>query len=820
MKPTLQLASASALILSSHIAVAQADRAERAPTDSRSVSVVIEEREIQVIGNRVLAALDEPQPISLMSAEQRNLTGIGGARDLVMAQPGFNFTSNYGISARGIGRQTEQTLLGQENSVIQYVDGFLNLVPSNIAESTLFGGNLLFTRGPAGTRYGRNSLAGAINVLSRAPTAEFTGQIQLGLTRGVGYNAGFNIAGPVTDNFGYRVGFQRYRTPSISKNLGGPSGAGFATDNIYLELQLEWTIGPFHIRNRATHFTYDNQPAYPQISRYNNGVDGNGGTVFGALSPNPQYGYTGQAPAGRNEISVNAAGFDRLRSNFQDIVNADLDLDFAKLYYVGGYQQYVSTGAADQDLTPRPSYDGDTVAPGTFAPGTQVPTDYQTNYHNDNYFFSHELRLEGNSNDKLEWIVGLYYFKQKFDEQYWESITNAQEVLGHPILGTDAGTLAAPNPRNATFAQRNIYTIDSKAIFGNVTFNLGNGVRLDAGLRHTWDHKDALTDFRYVYFYPPFYASDVSPDPHGARTRRSDRGLSGRASLAWEFQPGYQIYAAYSRGYNSSAFTLGQGLPPNNVADSTFLDVYEIGGFATFGRLRLDGSVFYQKLHNLQVPISTREIVQGPNGPQLGIVYSRFDNARQSEIYGAEAELRWQPNPESNIVLSYTYLHPTFRSFCPTTADPAICGAVDISEPALLADGVTPNPLFQAPQNLSGNEIPRTPRHKVSLYGYYGIDLGRAGHLYPGGSVYYQSGFYISPFELDRFHIGSRVVAGATLTYRTANDRLDITGSVTNLFREVYTDTASLTAFGTGPVSQTFYPGADRTWNLTARYRF
>ena len=74
--------------------------------------------------------------------------------------------------------------------VLQYVDGFLNLVPSNIAESTLFGGNVQFLRGPGGTLYGRNSLAGSVNLLSRAPTKEFTAEAEAGVGRSGWYDLG------------------------------------------------------------------------------------------------------------------------------------------------------------------------------------------------------------------------------------------------------------------------------------------------------------------------------------------------------------------------------------------------------------------------------------------------------------------------------------------------------------------------------------------------------------------------------------------------------------------------------------------------------
>ena len=788
--------------------------------------VRVEERgeDIIVTGSRFQKLLDLPQPKSIISAEDRNLAGVNNARELVLAQPGFNFTEEFGINVRGVGRQTAQTLLGQENTVLQYVDGFLNLVPSNISESTLFGGNLTFIRGPAGTTYGRNAIAGAINVLSRSPTPDFTAQAVAGVGRENAYNFGANIAGPITKNLGFRVGGQRFVQPSIYEAVGGVEGAGFAVRNRYVEFQLEWRIGGFHIRNRLTSFRYSNQPVYPTLDRYNNGRDGNASPVFGALSPNPQFGFTGAAPNEAFQTNVNTRGYDKLRGNFQNITNADLDLGFASLVYVGGYQTYQALGQADQDLTSRTSYDANTVAPRTFAPGTQVPTDYRTNYDNDNYFYSQEARLESKPGGSFNWVAGYYHFYQNFDEQYWENIVNATDAILNPIVGTPGLTLT-PNPRRATYEQRNIYKIQSDAVFGNVTFDVLPNIRLDAGIRQTYDRKRASTNFRFIFYFPPVFAGDFSPLVHSANPRRSESGTSGRVSIAWRPNPGDQIYASYARGYQASAFTLGQGLPgpdpskPRNIADRQLLDVYEIGGNLKAGRLRFDGSVFYQNFKDQQIPISTRNTFTGPSGaPAPGPIFTQFTNAAKTEIYGLEGQVSLRPNVNSNIVASYTYLHPEFKSFCPLQTGSTTCGVIDISEPARI-NGLV-NPLSGAPQDLGGNQVPRAPHHKASIYGYYGISLGGIGQLYPGGSVFYQSSYYSSPFTVARFRVPGRTVANATLTYRTTDDRLDITGVVSNLFRKRYADNAVLSTFGGGTVSQAVIYGADRMWTLTARYRF
>ncbi len=778
-------------------------------------------------GSRFEKLLSQPQSKSVINAEERNLAGIGNIRTIIDVQPGINYSDTFGLNVRGVGRQTPQTLLGQENAVIQYVDGFINLVPSNISESTLFGGNIQFLRGPAGTTYGRNAIAGAVNLISRAPTKTYTGEAVAGFGRNGYTNVGANIAGPITGNLGFRFGLQEFITPSIQKNLGttlDSKQAGFAVKNRYFEFQLEWSPGPFHIRNRFTTFEYDNQPGYPSLTAYRSNLpNGNPAPIFDGLAPNPQYGYAGPVPARPYQINVNYAGYDRLRNNIQDIVNADLDLGFARLVYVGGYQQYRSTGSSDLDLTSRTSYDAGTVAPNTFAPGTQVPTDYRANYDNDNYFWSQEARLEGVAGNSLSYVLGFYYFKQHFDERYNNNIFNATAVLATPLAAVPSPAnptpgLGAPNPDLTTFQQRNVFNVRSQAVFGNVTYDFTPKLRFDGGLRYTWDQKDARNNFRYIFYYPPVFAADVSPAISSANPKRDDRALTGRAAFAYRFSPGSQIYASYSRGYQSSAFTLGQGLPPNNIARSEHLDVYEIGGNLNILNIRFDSSVFYENFFDQQVPIFSQLLtpITLPTGvpATLASTFTRFVNAPKSEIYGAELQATWRPTTHSNIIASYTYLHPTFKNFS---------GIVDITQQcsvAPTAQGLCPtNPLFRVSQNVSGNDVPRTPRNKATLYGYYGIGLGSAGYLYPGGSVAYQSGFYTQPFDLDRYRVSGRTIVGLTLTYRTPSENLDITGSLLNAFRNYYTDNGNIQIVGTTISNVTTY-GQDRYWTVTARYRF
>jgi iron complex outermembrane receptor protein len=770
--------------------------------DTRDEEIVNEAAIVVTASARWRELLETPQPVTTFSAEDRNLLSAGTARQIVDLTPGVQLSETFGLNVRGIGRQTPQTLLGQENTVTLYVDGFINLVPFNIAESTLFGGNVQFARGPQGTRYGRNSLAGAINLISRAPTEDLTGEVVAGYGREGAYNAGFNVSGPITDDLGVRVGIQHYYQPSFRDNIGTADGAGFALDNMYYELQFDFDRGPFHFRSRTTHFDYDNQPDYTSPANYNTGP------LFGALEPNPQYLYPTPAPDDPNTINIDFAGYDRLDDNLQQIINADWDFGPVTLYYVGGYQQYLATGSADRDGISRRNYPADVLAPGSFAPGTLVPTFYTSNYYNENSFYSHELRLHGDEPDaRLQWIIGLYYYNQDFDESYWEAIPDSPE-LEAPVSGGTPGATTAPNPRRATYQQRNLLQIESRAVFGNINLRLSDHLQFDAGLRYTQDDKNASTSFRYIFSYPPFFAGDFTPLPHSATPSVEDEALTGHAALVWR-NPNSEFYVSYARGYEASAFTLGQGLPPNNTARPQYLDDYEVGMTFNFSpTLRLTGSIFNLRAEDMQVPISTRATIGGlPVGP----VFATFVNAELAEIVGAEMELSWSPTEGSNITFAYTALSPKFEDFCPPVigSTPPVCGAVDITNPAVA----------QTPEDLSGNEIPRAPHNKASLYGYYTFNLGSAGSLIPGGSIAWQGPFYSSAFTKDRFLLPERTVANFTLTYRTLNSAWDVVAYVTNAFESDAPDTVTVSVVG-GAIAQNFGRGPDQFYGVTLRRRF
>jgi len=381
--------------------------------------------EVIVTNTRYQADIVE-QPVSVteFNAEQRNLTSTASALDMYRLTPGIEI-SDQGVTIRGIGRNTPTSSLGTTEPVAYYVNGFYLPDSNVVGENTLIGGNVQILRGPQGTRYGTNAIGGAANLISRYPTDSFKGEALLGYGRYNWNTEGVTLAGPLSDNYGARVSVQRLAQSDRSQKNIGPVQAGYKSENLYAELQLDGQVtDDLHFLLRSSTFSYDNARGYTAPASYNNAVPFQGASI-----PNVTYHYDRQPPHEKRVIDVDVEGYDKLSDNQVHILNADWNLGPATLYYVGGYQAYVAEGSGDYDNTSRIGY---TTGPGNpggaVANGLFISTSIVDHYYNDNDRYSHELRLEGNSQDALEWNLGLYYSRAHFDQAYQIGNPNQPEL--------------------------------------------------------------------------------------------------------------------------------------------------------------------------------------------------------------------------------------------------------------------------------------------------------------------------------------------------------------------------------------------------------
>src|SRR3954470_23280834 len=163
------LLASSALLaatLTAHVAQAQS----RAGTSAAATNTI--EELVVTAEKREQSLQDVPVAISAFTAEKRDLVGINTVQDMTNFTPGLQYsTQTDRISLRGVGRLNNSH--AADSSVAVYSDGIYSTSTVQAGETPIFIDRLEVLRGPQGTLYGRNSVGGAINIVSRRPTEEF-----------------------------------------------------------------------------------------------------------------------------------------------------------------------------------------------------------------------------------------------------------------------------------------------------------------------------------------------------------------------------------------------------------------------------------------------------------------------------------------------------------------------------------------------------------------------------------------------------------------------------------------------------------------------
>lgn len=755
---------------------------------------------------------EQPVSVTEFNAEQRNFTAITSAIDMYRLTPGVEL-SDQGVTIRGIGRNTPTSSLGTTEPVAYYINGFYLPDSGVIGENTLIGGNVQILRGPQGTRYGTNAIGGAANLISRRPTDEFRGEALVGYGRYDWNTQGFTISGPLSDNYGARASVQRIAQADRSQKNIGPVEAGFKSENLYAELQLDGQVtDDLHFLLRSSTFSYDNARGYTAPAVYNNAAPFQGSSI-----PNVTYNYTKQPPQEPRVIDVNVEGYDKMRDNQVHILNADWNLGAATLYYVGGYQAFVTEGSGDYDGTSRIGYTTGPANPGGTVPNDLfISTSIVDHYLSDDERYSHELRLEGNASEDFEWNLGLYYSKAHYDHAY--QIGNPDQLqLATPVYrfyggAVQSGAPIAANPDRDTYRQHNLLDTESRAVFGQATYAFTDKLQLTAGARYTEDENAGTTDF-YNFYWDTLAVGDVTSLIHGAHTTVKDEEVTGRIAADYQMTDTANFYLSVARGSKPSSVSLDNVLPDpaqggrNNIADPEHLNAYELGwkqsvGSDFFGTAAL----FFNDYRDMQIPLTVYQ--PNPISGLAGIAATSYENV-DAEIYGVELEGTWTPTPDLWVRANYTYTHSEY------TAVPGLL--VDSADPTI-PNPAPPPATVPKEQNIVGNQLARLPVHKASLAGYYSFNFV-PGSLILGGYVYYAGERYWSFFNTDTWKMSDYTVVNASATWRAPNNRYEINANCSNLLDDDYVTGIGVTGPDLG-LARTDYLGGARFYNLQVRVRF
>lgn len=789
---------------------------------------------------------DVPLAISAYTADARQLAGITTLQDVANFTPGLSYSaSNDRVFIRGIGRQTNTN--GSDPGVSTYTDGIYDASTSSIAASDFFIDRIEVLRGPQGTLYGRNSIGGAINAISKRPSEAFAADLR-GTVGNYGlYTLEGAVSGALTGGLRARLAgaFSDQNRGYFKNDAGGVSEGGRGKRR-YLELQLEADLGPdvtawvklFSGRTNLNPRNLNRIGAY-DFAPYPTGAI-TPGAAFGYLIPGVVALDPSPLTPGATDIrhfSADTTQTERMRGNFGAAGDIKWSLPGFDVRLLGGYQTYRIDNSYELDGTSVVSY-AFPLGPGGgicgFIPGCGPLTVFpstQLNLHNKKSFGSGELTLTSNTGGPLQWVAGVYYYQETLAQESHFNAPN-QPQLRAPANGP-------ANPLGDFVYAASTLTTKSIAAFGQVDYRIADTLRLTGGLRYTHDRKSGDEFFRILCFgcggfSPDLYgsatpalditasqisladapgvASQVTIDPATGIARRglanSWDAVTGTVAVEWQPTQDQLAFLRYSRGYKSGGFNAG-GISALPQTGAEHIDAFEAGYKQTLGkRLRFNLAGFYYDYQGLQVPLT----VSQPGGAQL----TQFFNLASSKSYGVEVELAWQPaNP---LHLSFNY------GFGQSRIDEGCC-FVDGQDPLAVQPGAQPSgPAAngQQPQSVVGARLSDTPRHKVALNAMYSIAF-EPGTFSLSGNYVWRSAAYSNIFNRAYNRMPSWDQVDLRAIWSGRDDRYRVIAYVKNLFDSKGYDSALGNLLASSPtlaVAQSYSLTLPRTYGLQLEYRF
>lgn len=514
-------------------------------------------------------------------------------------------------------------------------------------------------KGPQGTLFGRNATAGLVHYISRSPTEELEGYVDLTLGDFDLVNFQGAISGPLGENVSVRAaGFYRHHD-DLYNNLypldavGGapPEGGGqgfWNDDTIAGRLRLTWDINEDVSLDLMAHgySVEQGENPYQQLptvavfdaagtvvdvlvadsDEIREGIGPNGEAIDVTGDGNPLrpvaggdfFGYVDPDGPGRN-LSKDWAYDDKAKFDFYGFLGK-LNWEFdngVSLTAISDYKYFDRIQTTDVDAGPVNQLVYEQITDGQWQ-------------------FSQEVRLDGET-EKTRWVTGFYYLT--IDSHFINGFMippGSLFIPFGPFFGIpDGEPWDAPNDQELE--------TDSYSLFGQVEYDLTDQLTLIVGARVILEEKDfKLTSlasissdpFRHdldqpTFFFPTFAEDPCTPACSPYVESISDTLWAGKIQLDWKPNEDWLVYLGLNRGVKAGNFNAplpltGPPLPAADIGyDAEELLALELGFKTTAfdGRARISGAAYYYDYtdyHNFSF-VSVSSIVTNQNATNIGV---------------------------------------------------------------------------------------------------------------------------------------------------------------------------------------------------------
>ena len=504
---------------------------------------------------------DVPIAVSVLSEEALAERGINSLGDVAGQVAGMSFGTVAGagnITVRGIGTAIESG--SGEGSVAVHLDGiFLGQVKA-YPMSAMDLGSVEVLKGPQSTLYGRNSVAGVINMISAKPTSTLSIGGMVGYGNYSHLRGNLHLSGPLGDNVRVRAfveGEQHdgyVKNPLTGKGIDDLRAYGTRL-SVDADITSNWTaeIRWTHRREESVPFTPDSyDPTF----------------AFGPGTNDFRPYYVATSAEGQS----GTRNFDLV--SVRNIINVG-DATLVSLTGFGGIDALAA-------------FDNFGI------PGMPVVIESDTKQEQ----ISQEFNLNG-TNGGVDWLAGLFFFQNK------------QDILGRGCFTAVGLPFCANQEGNSTQT--------SFSAFGDVTVAVSDRARIFGGARYLWDKSSQeLTVFNTT---PDGTLINFDCTPETVPQKRDRAAITGRIGFQYDVMRDGMIYGQYSRGYKAPGYSQSTC---DNPFDAETIDAFEIGLKSSLanGAVTLNASAFFYLDHDLQfeAAVPTGVVVQNfPESRSYGV---------------------------------------------------------------------------------------------------------------------------------------------------------------------------------------------------------
>lgn len=673
---------------------------------------------------------DAPLSVAAFTGEALEQRGINDVADVAQLVPNLVFDTAPPISGnsaaaavfiRGVG-QLDFTI-NVDPGVGTYVDGVYVARSVGGVIDLLDLERVEVLRGPQGTLFGRNTIGGAVQLISKAPESEMGGHV----SATVGTDSRIDVQGvlnaPITDDLLSKFSFvKRSRDGYVTDGNGTDLGDD---DSISARAQFQWQASDDLEINLNMDMTRDRENGAPNVPlnlyadsvfplRTNTAPNGEG-TLAGCTTATFDSSRNCFGPAWLTGSNTKTESTFEAKSE-NDIwgiaLTVDYDMDWASFKSITAWRDMESVFQRDSDHS----------AFNVFSTENDQEQDQ----------FSQEFQLIGDmADDTVHWVTGAYYFKEEATDLTLVTLPGGNGNLLRGVFNNEVEN-------------------DNWALYGEMTYDFTDRVHLTLGARYTDETKQYTTLQTFEPAAVPGLTVVTLVDEPGASVDFQE--TTTRATLSYDLSDQLMTYATYSEGFKSGGFNPRYLAPaPNGEAipyDPEYVTLYELGFkyVNETNSLRVNGAFFMNDYEDIQV--STNPDFTG------GATITQ--NAAQAEISGLELEFTWVPNSVFLLEGGMGYLNARYDE---------------------LNDDV---------QFSSSNEFARIPEWSANLAASYIVDLDSGASITPRLDWSYKSQMQGTAENDEDVVQDSFQVLNANIGYASASGDWSANLGVTNLTDEEY----------------------------------